>query len=161
MKSSRVQVVAPNAGKCVLNRFGAALSCRYCPGCIYQEGVAIPDAAEPSGFKIDCLWSAGDWHHYRENGEREYTITAPDEPGTYCGIWLHDLQYSCEAAASNWATNVQKMGTNCELPIRGAGRGSAGWGVKGVFDPPERLLTSFHKNLMVEFGGHLPTLPSF
>jgi hypothetical protein len=34
-------------------------------------------------------------------------------------------------------------------------------GVKGVFDLPEHLLTSFHTILMVEFGGHLPTVPSF
>ena len=42
-----------------------------------------------------------------------------------------------------------------------AERGSAGRGVKGVFDPPEHLLTSFHTFLVVEFGGHLPSLPSF
>ena len=40
-------------------------------------------------------------------------------------------------------------------------RGSADLGVKVVFDPPEHLLTSFHTILMVEFGGHLPTSPSF
>jgi hypothetical protein len=34
-------------------------------------------------------------------------------------------------------------------------------GVKGVFDTPEHLLTSFHTILIVEFGGHLPTLTSF
>jgi hypothetical protein len=34
-------------------------------------------------------------------------------------------------------------------------------GVKGVSDPPEHLLTSFRTILIVEFGGHLPTLPSF
>ena len=43
------------------------------------------------------------------------------------------------------------------------GRGSAGRGVKGAFDPPEQQLlpTSFHTILMVKFGGHPPTLPSF
>ena len=34
-------------------------------------------------------------------------------------------------------------------------------GGQGCFDPPEQLLTSFHTILIVEFGGHLPTLPSF
>jgi hypothetical protein len=34
-------------------------------------------------------------------------------------------------------------------------------GVKGVFDPPENLITSFLTVLIVEFRGRLPTLPSF
>jgi hypothetical protein len=44
--------------------------------------------------------------------------------------------------------------------IDGAIPGSAGWGVKDVFYPPEYLLTSFHTILVFEFGVHLPTLPS-
>ena len=35
-------------------------------------------------------------------------------------------------------------------------------GGQGVFlTPPGHLLTPFHTILIVEFGGHLPTLPSF
>jgi hypothetical protein len=44
----------------------------------------------------------------------------------------------------------------------GGRRGSAGRGVvKGVLDPPEHLLTSFHAILRKQCGGHLPTSPSF
>jgi hypothetical protein len=55
-----------------------------------------------------------------------------------------------------------KTGTSRVADQTGVGkRGSAERGVEGAFDPPEHLLTSFHTVLIVEFGGHLPTLPSF
>jgi hypothetical protein len=46
-------------------------------------------------------------------------------------------------------------------PIAGVARGSADTGVEGFFDPPGHLLTSFHTVRIVEFGGHLPSPPSF
>jgi hypothetical protein len=45
--------------------------------------------------------------------------------------------------------------------MMGVSRGSAGRGVKGFFDPPGHLLTSFHTILRERFGGQLPSSPSF
>ena len=65
--------------------------------------------------------------------------------------------------AGGEACPVEHLG-NFAAPIvrrRSADQGSADKGVKGVFDPPEHLLTSFYTVLIVEFGRHLPSLPSF
>jgi hypothetical protein len=56
------------------------------------------------------------------------------------------------------AAFAAKMAIDAEEVLIGAPQTG---GVKGVFDPPEHLLTSFHTVLMVESGGHLPTFPSF
>jgi hypothetical protein len=48
------------------------------------------------------------------------------------------------------------------LKIRnGFERGSVGRRPRVFLTRPEHLLTPFHAILIVEFGGHLPTLPSF
>jgi hypothetical protein len=55
----------------------------------------------------------------------------------------------------NLTKSLDEAGMHC-LGLRSAGRGS-----RVFLIPLEHLLTSFHTILIVEFGGHLPTLPSF
>jgi hypothetical protein len=45
--------------------------------------------------------------------------------------------------------------------ITAAGGAPQAGGSRVFFDPSEHLLTSFHTSLIVEFGGHLPTLSLF
>ena len=74
---------------------------------------------------------------------------------------MRSMAVPCTLAVSSRATAFLHHGADYYKFVAVSIRAPQTGGVKGGFEPPGHLLTSFHTVLIMEFGGHLPSLPSF
>ena len=130
-----------------IDRIWVRVSAAYASFCFNHSYISIHlyrarSAATEYNFAIG-VFDFVDTHAYNKTGTVCLRLVMLS-PTPQLGFWIHVLEDGM----------IELL--PCEAGLRRHG------GVKGVFDPPPgHLLISFHTTLIVEFGGHRPSLPSF